>query len=314
METETAVNGADKAPTPEKKAPPKKASKLKAIDPKAAEPSKPKILVFGKAGVGKTWTSLDFPRCYYIDTEGGANRDHYTEKLAKSGGKYLGPDEGSLDPQTVYDQLLALATEEHDFKTVVIDSLSKLLNKIIADASEVLGANDVFGASKKPAVAYMRKILNLNDRIDMNVIWIAHEKEEWSGSGNARESIGQTFDAWEKLDYELDLALRIQKRGNSRVAIPRKSRLVGFAENEAFPWSYEEFAKRYGREVIERKSKTIELATAEDIQEVTRLLDVVKMDESEIGKWFTKAKVETWAEMDAKTIAKCINFLKEKVK
>jgi len=314
METETIVNGADKAPTPEKKAPPKKASKLKAVEPKGAEPSKPKILVFGAAGAGKTFTSLDFPASYYIDTEGGANRAHYTEKLQRSGGAYFGPEQGSLDGATVYEQVFALTTEEHNYRTLIIDSISKLFNKIIADEAERLGDKDAFGASKKPAVAWIRRLTNLLDRTDMNVILIAHQKEEWSGSGNNRESIGQTFDAWEKLAYELDLSLQIQKRGNSRVAIPRKSRLLGFPEGEAFPWSYEEFAKRYGKDIIERKSQVIELATAEDIQEIKRLLEVVKMSDEEIGKWFTKAKVESWEEMDVVTIAKCINFLKEKVK
>ena len=50
-------------------------SKLKAKDPVNAEPSKPKMLIFGKPGVGKTWGALDFPSCYYIDTEGGAGAD-----------------------------------------------------------------------------------------------------------------------------------------------------------------------------------------------------------------------------------------------
>ena len=94
-------NGADAAPQPveQRKQPakteekPKKSnSKLRAVDPKAASPSKPKILIFGKPGVGKTWTSLDFPSVYYIDTEGGADLNHYTDKLKKAGGVYFGPD------------------------------------------------------------------------------------------------------------------------------------------------------------------------------------------------------------------------------
>src|SRR5664280_1663930 len=72
-------------------------TKLKAKDPKTTEPSKPKILIFGKPGVGKTWFSLDFPSVYYIDTEGGADLAHYTAKLIKSGGVYMGPEDGSLD-------------------------------------------------------------------------------------------------------------------------------------------------------------------------------------------------------------------------
>ena len=71
------------------------ASKLKAVAPKAAEPSRPKVLIFGREGIGKTWFSLQFPSVYFIDTEGGANRDHYTDLLEKAGGVYLGPEQGS---------------------------------------------------------------------------------------------------------------------------------------------------------------------------------------------------------------------------
>src|ERR1700733_12615163 len=97
------------------------ASKLKAVDPKAAEPSRPKITIFGKPGVGKTWGALDFPNVYYIDTEGGADLAHYTDKLKKSGGVYFGPEQGASDFETVIEQVKALATEDHSYKTLLID-------------------------------------------------------------------------------------------------------------------------------------------------------------------------------------------------
>jgi hypothetical protein len=323
METETVVNGAEGARLTEKVADAiattkakkaKSESKLKGKDPKTAEPTKPKIVVSGKAGVGKTYTALTFPSSYYIDTEGGASRDHYTERLKQAGGAYMGPEDGSLDGPTVIEQFKALATEEHDYKTVVIDSLSKIFNQIIADEAFRLGDKDGFGASKKPALAWIRQLLSWTSKLDMNVFFICHEKDEYSGSGNNREVIGQTFDCWDKLSFELDLTLQIQKRGTSRVAIPRKSRLLGFPENEAFPWTYEEFAKRYGKDVIERETKTIELATPESVAEVARLLEIVKIPETKIAKWLTDTKSETFADMSTAQIAKVINHLKEQVK
>src|ERR1700679_323108 len=107
--------------------------KLRGRDPTEAKPSRPKILIFGKPGVGKTWASLDFPSVYYIDTEGGADLDHYRAKLRNSGGAYLGPDQGSLDFDVVIAQIQALATEEHHYRTVVIDSISKLWNTALSD-------------------------------------------------------------------------------------------------------------------------------------------------------------------------------------
>ncbi len=130
---------------------PKKPSKLGAVDPKAAEPSRPKITVFGKPKVGKTWGALDFPSVYYIDTEAGADLAHYTDKLKKSGGMYFGREQGSQDFATVIEQVKALATEKHPYKTLVIDSLSKIYNMEINKEAERLGDKDGFGASKKPS-------------------------------------------------------------------------------------------------------------------------------------------------------------------
>ena len=71
----------------------------------------------------------------------------------------------------------------------------------------------------------------------MNVILIAHEKELWGlNDKNQREVIGKTFDCWDKLEYELDLALRISKIGTGetakRYANIGKSRLPSFAEGD----------------------------------------------------------------------------------
>jgi hypothetical protein len=283
-----------------------KKSRLKAVDPKAAEPSKPKILIFDKAGVGKTWTSLDFPSVYYIDTEGGADLAHYTEKLKAAGGVYFGPDQGSLSFDTVIEQIQALATERHPYRTVVIDSISKLFNTEIAAEAERLGDRDAFGASKKPAVQHTRRLISWIDRLDMNVILIAHEKPLWLKG----EQIGVTYDAWDKLEYELHLALNIAKEGSARVARVRKSRLTGFPDGASFPWSYEEFSTRYGKDVIEKEGGHIELATADQLAELHRVLKAVTLPPDQQEKWFKAAKVSSFEEMDAEKVIKIINYAK----
>lgn len=298
---------------PQVKAPPKRASKLKAVAPKAAEPSKPKILIFGKPGVGKTWGALDFPSCYYIDTEGGADLGHYTSKLEKAGGAYFGLEQGSGSFEAVIDQVKALATEEHSYKTLVIDSISKIFGSIIAREEERLGDKDVFGASKKPAVTLTRQLISWIDKIDMNVILIAHEKALWGkdSKGNPAQ-IGVTFDAWEKLEYELHLNLNIMKQGDSRKAMIKKSRLIGFPDATSFDWSYVKFAELYGKDVIERQGKRIELASPEQIAEVSKLLEVVKLSESTQDKWIADNK-DNLSEVEATKINNIILHLKGKI-
>lgn len=287
-------------------------SKLKAVPPKSTEPKKPKILIYGKPGVGKTWASLDFPNVYYIDTEGGANMSHYTDKLAAAGGAYMGTDQGSLDFETVIEQIQALATEDHDFKTVVIDSISKLFNTAIAVEAERLGDKDAFGASKKPAVAYMRKLVNWLSRIDMNVILVSHEKSEWGlNAKGERVEIGTTFDSWDKLEYELDLCLNIIKAGVTRIARVRKSRLMEFEDASNFPWSYKDFAEKYGKTIIEKKSQTIVLATDKQLSEIKSLLETVRLPDGQEKKWLDAAQVDSWQEMSTDRIAKAIDHIKK---
>ncbi len=291
--------------------------RLRAVAPKAAAPAKPKVLIYGAPGVGKTWGALDFPGCYFIDTEGGANLPHYIAKLEASGGVYLGPEQGALSFDTVLEQVQALATQKHDYRTLVIDSISKLFGAAIAYEAERLAnenKKNEFGADKKPAVGAMRRLVAWLTRLDMTVLLIAHQKEEWGQNARGeREAVGQTFDAWDRLEYELHLCLQVIKAGNTRTARVRKSRLQGFEGAGTFPWSYAEFAARYGRDVIEAQSKQITLASPEQVAEVRRLLDVVRLAEGQAEKWLAAGGVSSWEEMDADKIEACLSSLKARL-
>lgn len=290
-------------------------SKLLAVTPETISPKKPKVLIFGPAGVGKTWASLDFPLVYYVDTEGGADLKKYRDKLKDAGGMYFGPDQGSLDFDAVIGQVEALATEKHPYKTIVIDSITKLFNTAITDEQARLGDKDAFGASKKPAVRQMARLVRWLNRADMNAVIIAHEKDLWGLTGNGqREAIGKTFDAWEKLEYELHLVLRISQIGAGeqarRYAHVGKSRLTGFPSGERLDWSYAEFAARYGKDVIEKEVVPVVLAAPEEVAELNRLLGIVKLPEGVTEKWLNKAGADSFAEMDTVTIQACITHLK----
>ena len=290
-------------------------SKLKAKTPGETAPGHIKQLLFGPSGVGKTWFALSFPKPYYIDTEGGADLAHYQKRLAGAGGVYMGPNEGTLDFDTVIGQMQALATEKHDYRTLIIDSVTKLYQTCIANEAERLGDKDAFGASKKPAVANMRRMISWAMRLDMNVLFVAHETNEWglNPKSGQREEIGKLPDIFDKLIYELDLTLHLQKRGPQRIAIVRKSRLLGFPESDAFPLEYTEFAARYGKDFIEAESKPIVLASAEQVAEITRLLDVVKLADGEFEKLLTKASADSIQELNEDQAAKTLAWLNKKI-
>jgi len=285
-------------------------SKLKAVDPKATEPKKPFILVFGKPATGKTFVSLDFPSVFFIDTEGGATRDHYTSKLKASGGMYLGIEQGSQDFDVITDQVKALCTEEHNFKTLIIDSGSKIFNMEVAKEADRLGDKDAFGASKKPAIKQMRRLMSWLNKLDMNIIITAFEKPLWAGG----EQTGVTYDLWDhQMEHEIDLCLHVQKLGANYTARPRKSRLLGFPEGVSFPWSYEEFSSRYGEEIINRKSTHIALAKPEQVAEAIKLIGIVKLDENnKQDKWVIENQT-SFDEVEEEKMTKIISYLKGKI-
>jgi hypothetical protein len=290
-------------------------SRLKAEPPKAVEPSKPKVLIYGRPNVGKTWTSMDFPRCYYIDTEGGANLEHYVEKLDRGGGMYLGPDKGANDFDTVLDQIQGLAIEEHQFRTLVIDSVSHLFSSEVATTQEQMDSaheKDEYGASNRPATRKMRRIINWIDKLDMNVILVAHEKDEYGVVNGKRDVIGKTFDCWAKIEYILHLALHIT-RDTDHWARVRKTRLLGFPYNERFHWSYEEFAQRYGRDIIESEVKRFAVVTPEELRELNDLMERVKMPDDWLEKSLKYAKVEQIEDLSSEDLQKMIKKVKERI-
>jgi hypothetical protein len=120
-------------------------------------------------------------------------------------------------------------------------------------------------------------------------------------------------DIWDKLQYELDLNLQAIRRGNSRVAMVKKSRLLGFPETETFPLEYEEFAARYGKDFIEGAVSQITLASADQVAEIKRLLDLLKLPQNEIDKALNKAKAEDWSELTDEQADAYIAYLKKKI-
>ena len=234
-----------------------------------------------------------------------------------AGGAYMGPQDGSLDFATVIEQIQALATEKHGYKTLIIDSITKLFQTEIANEQERIesrGNKDEFGASKKPAVRWMRRLVNWATKLDMNIWFVAHEATEWGLVNGQRSEIGQLPDSWDKLIYELDLTLRAEKRGASRVAVVRKSRLIGFPDGETFPLEYADFAERYGKDFIEAPVALITKAEEAQVDKIKKLLEVVKVTPEETEKLMKKASAESWEELTKEQADSVIAWLEKKGK
>jgi len=287
---------------------------MRGKDPKKAKLPKPKIAIFGESGVGKTWGCLDWPNSYLIDTEGGANLPHYTDKLKKVGALYVGPEDGACDFDVICDEVKELATKPHDRKTLIIDSYSHIYNETIQKEYDSLKSKGqdpagFFGKEKKPAISATRKIMSWLSRIDMNCLLICHQKDVWQD----QKVVGQTLDGWERLIYSLNLVVQVIKQGNVRKGRVIKSRFSEFPQNELFDWSYDVFRERFGYDTLEADHEAIVLATKEQIALLESLLESVKIEPSVAEKWKEKASVDEWSEMDTATIQKCIDHLTSKL-
>lgn len=284
---------------------------LRYVKPEIVKPPKPKFMLSGKSGVGKTEFSLNFPRPFYMDTEGGGAREQYMAKLIESGGVYVGKDLGSQDFKSVIEQIKALATTKHEFKTLIIDSFSKLYNIAAAEAEEKIG-ND-YGRDRKEANKPTRQLLRWIDKLDMTTILICHQKDKWERKGKDILYTGTTFDGFEKMEYDLDLWIEVQKLGKQRSFVVKKSRIKALEEGAEHPLDYNKFCDLYGREAIEADSKPVELANKEQIAEIKRLLDLLKIDPEEVEKWLNKGNADSWEEMSAEATQKCIDYCKKKI-
>jgi hypothetical protein len=270
-----------------------------------------KALFYGPPGSGKTTAAIQFPKPYLIDTERGAENDQYVKALEASGGAYFATN----DPDDMIAEVRALLGEPHPYRTLIIDPLTVIYNDLLDKAAEEVGTD--FGKHKGPANRKIKHLLNLLLRLDMNVLITSHAKPKWVRTKDAKGKDtavqeGVTFDCYDGLDYLFDLVIEVGRRGKDRVGTTRKTRLESFPEGETFTFNYDTVAEKYGRDLLERDTRVQQLATPDQIAEAARLVKVLRIDEAIIAKWLDKARAQTWGEMPADAMTKCIDWLRGK--
>lgn len=288
---------------------------LKGVKPEQKE-KRLKLFLYGPAGVGKTTAAIQFPNAYIIDMERGT--DYYGESITNSGSAVF----QTTNPDEVRTEIKSLLTEKHEYRTLIIDPVTSLYNALQdkwsrifekhAKSQEQAEIQDFgmryWGRVKSEYKAIQRMLMNL----DMNVIITSHQKDIY---GVGMQKIGVGPDSMKGDSYFFDLVFSLDNINGKRVAQTIKER-AEIGKNkfpDKFEWSYPNFLKFYGEEVITRKAVAMELATADQVAEIERLLGVVKIEDSAIQNWFDKAEVDTWDQMTSLNIQKCIDFVKRKL-
>lgn len=288
---------------------------LRGTKPEAKE-KRLKMLVFGPAGVGKTTAAIQWPMNYIIDTERGT--DTYSESINKA--------KSSVFQTTSFDEVIKevkeLLTSKHDFRTLTIDPITQVYNatqekwtRIFEKHAKTEKEAEIqdfgvrfWGKVKSDFKSLQRLLL----ACDMNIIITSHQKDVY---GTGMQKLGVTFDSMKGEDYLYDLVFRLEVRNGKRIAVTVKERSeIGKNKFPAeFEWSYENFKKFYGTDILERAAAPLALASPEQITQVKNLLDVVKVSDDEVTAWFTKANVDTWEEFTAEKIGKVIDHLEKKL-
>lgn len=282
---------------------------LKAKLPESVIATKPKFMISGESGVGKTFFALDFPKPYLIDSEGGATRQQYQDKLKKTGGVYFGKEEGSQDFRTVIEEVKQLTTTKHDYKTLIIDSFTYLY-MLEASEAESKGGSD-FGRDKKMANIPTRQLISVLEKCDMNIILICHSKIKWERRGKDIIDAGSTFDGYDKLEYILDLWCEINKGGKTFTV--KKSRVQSLIQGDSYPLSYEKFAELYGKETVEREAVPLILITPEQLNNINKLIEALNVSVESQEKVLKNFDCDSYAELTLEQADKVIESLNKKI-
>lgn len=136
----------------------------------------PRLLIYGSEGVGKSSWCASAPKPVFIPTEDGLDQiDCESFPLANTYDEFI-------------NHLTALVNEDHEYRTVVIDSLDWLERLIWDHLCKLYGAKSIekieggYGKGYAIALTYWRNVIDLlrilREKKGMIVIMIAHAKVE----------------------------------------------------------------------------------------------------------------------------------------
>ena len=186
----------------------------------------PRIIVYGEAGVGKTYFGNSAKNPIFIQTEEGAN--------------VLGPDRFPLAEsfEDLMGAVKQLSEEDHKYKTVVVDSLDwaeHLIHKEVCRAENVPNIEKIpYAKGMVFALEFWRQFLDglnsLRDQKKMCVLMLAHSQVK-----NFADPENIPYDRYE---------IKLNKHASSLVR--ENADIIGFAH---FRMNVQEIDSGFGKKV-----------------------------------------------------------------
>jgi len=147
----------------------------------------PIVTICGDSGMGKTSLAAAFPKPIFIRAEDGLQS--IPDASRPDAFPLIGGGKAQDAVKQLWDQLIALLQEDHDYQTVVIDSVTALERLFTAEvleknpkAASMNQANGGYGGGYTALAASHQRVRKaaglLNERKGMNVVFIAHADTE----------------------------------------------------------------------------------------------------------------------------------------
>lgn len=274
-----------------------------------------KAVVYATRGVGKTHFCCSFPNAYIIDTEGLESHPHFVDMLIKNKSDIARINELSA----IIAEVKELLSTKHDYKTLVIDSITfpfHLLANMEAERLAKKAKGDAegteYGANLAKAKRQTFELGMLLSRLDMNVVVTAHEKKKYADG----KEIGTESDVNEKMEYSLGSVINLKRMGEHVKARIEKSRYTQLPTGSFidFDNGYQLLCDKFGVSVFERESLHEELATSEQIDEAKRLISVLNVPEEWLNKRIAECRALSIDQLNKNDMQSLIELMMDRLK
>jgi len=222
-----------------------------------------RLLLFGDSFCGKTIVGCRLPDCLYVDADIGS--DWYQKQYQ--------PERVKVRSFDAMVKLLGeLTKEDHCFRTIYIDGLTKLWHSLCEKWK------DRYLESKKdskghkgdwyemsmlewgPVKGDWNGFVHRLKGLDCNVIYTARSKAIYEKRGRTIQQVGSTYDLPENFRYEVDAVVRLfapdepERKGKAGLIgrAEYKERTSRFPSNGLFSFSMENLLAWFGEDIIGR--------------------------------------------------------------
>lgn len=266
------------------------------------------LLLAGPSGAGKSFFIGSLSNALIFDTDIGGGLAYLDARIRRNGSERI--EVGSyLD---VIQELQKRRGKLQAIRTLAIDHLTTLQQEAVIRHNPSF-AEGTFGKEHDKANKEWRKVRDYARFGDFNLVCTAHMKNKYQG----KEIVGQLPDASKNVEADFSIVLELQRCSS----YPSMARVLKWRRDPedsrglipaSFPFTLEDVIRLQG-DFDSDPRREVPMATPQQIGEVMRLVEVVKLPEGELERWFTKAKAESWEDFTEEALGKCIAHLRSKL-